>query len=155
MTTQDFLILLITSTVFGTFMGAYFGTVQYRIIVDERLVTSYCFCPNCKTTLSIWFQIPILSWLFLKGKCYYCKQPIPVKYPLIEGGFLVFYLTTFLLFYKNPFLLVGIWILFITVMLLLRCKKHFRSAIKAFSIFFIYHLIYGGLFIIVSFALTT
>ena len=99
MTTQDFLILLITSTVFGTFMGAYFGTVQYRIITDEPLVTSYFFCPNCKTTLSIWFQIPILSWLFLKGKCYYCKKPIPVKYPLIEGGFLIFYLSTFLLFY--------------------------------------------------------
>lgn len=154
MSTKDFLILLISSTAFGTIMGAYFGTIQYRITTDEPFVTSHCFCPNCKNTLSLWFQIPILSWFFLRGKCYYCKKPIPIKYPLIESSFLVFYLTTFLLFYKNPFLLVCIWILFIIGILLLNCKKHFRSAIKAFFIFLIYHLIYGGLLIILSFALT-
>lgn len=155
MTTQDFLILLISSTAFGTVMGAYFGAIQHRIITDEPLVTSHCFCPNCKTTLSIWFQIPILSWIFLKGKCHYCKKPISIKYPLIEGVFLLFYLITFLFFYKNPFLLIFVWIFFILGILLLCCKKHFRSTLKAFSIFLIYHLIYGVLLITILFALTT
>lgn len=149
MTQQDFIILLIASTLFGTTMGAYFGTIQYRVVVDEPLVTSHCFCPNCKTTLSIWHQIPILSWLFLGGKCHYCQKPIPAKYPLIEAGFLVFYLITFALLHKNPILLVCIWIVFITIMLLLNCKKHFTSALKAFSIFFIYHLLFGGLLTII------
>lgn len=155
MSLRDFYILLSVSALFGTLMGAYFGTVQYRISSDEPLVTSHCFCPNCKATLSIFFQIPILSWIFLKGKCYYCQKPIPAKYPLIESGFLFFYTTTFFLYYKNPILLVFLWILFIVVLLLLYCKKHFRSAIKAFFIFLIYHGIYGGLLIIISYALHT
>lgn len=155
MSIQDFYILLSASALFGTIMGAYFGTIQYRITVDEPLVTSYCSCPNCKTKLSIFFQIPILSWIFLKGKCYYCKKTIPAKYPVIESCFLFFYTATFLLCYKNPILLVFIWILFIMGILSLYCKNHFRSALKAFFIFLIYHLIYGGLFVIVSYALYT
>ena len=146
---QDFIILLIASTLFVTTMGAYFGTVQYRIISNKPLITSDCFCPNCKTTLSLWHQIPILSWLFLGGKCYFCQKPIPAKYPLIEVGFLVFYLITFILLHKNPILLVCIWIMFITLMLLLNCKKNYTSAIKAFFIFLIYHLLFGGLLILI------
>ena len=151
---KDFIILLISSGFFGTIMGAYFGTVQYRMVADKILITSHCFCPSCNTTLSIWFQIPIISWLCLKGKCYYCKKPIPIKYFFIELSFLLFYLVSFLFYYKRPFLLVSIWIFFIAFMLLVNCKKHFLSAIKAFSIFLVYHVIYGSVFIIIYYALT-
>ena len=155
MSIQDFIILLIATTLFGTIMGAYWGTIQYRIIANEPLITSYCFCPSCKTRLSLWHQIPILSWILLGGKCHYCKNPIPIKYPLIEGGFLLFYLISFLLLYQNPILLVCIWILLIAIMLLLRYRKHLHSAIKAFCIFFMYHLIYGGLLILIIYALNS
>lgn len=43
-------------------------------------------CPNCKQPIKVWHNIPILSWLFLKGKCAYCSTLISVRYPLIELG---------------------------------------------------------------------
>jgi leader peptidase (prepilin peptidase) / N-methyltransferase len=42
------------------------------------------FCPNCKKTIRMWQNIPILSYLLLGGKCFYCKTKISYRYPLIE-----------------------------------------------------------------------
>lgn len=41
-------------------------------------------CPNCKHELSATDLIPVFSWLWLRGKCRYCKEPISVQYPLVE-----------------------------------------------------------------------
>ena len=148
MSAKELFILSITSSLFGLIIGAYFGTVQYRIISSKHLVTSYCQCPSCEKKLALWHQIPVISWFLLKGKCYYCNKLIPIKYPLIEAGFLFFYLFSFILFYKIPVFLVCLWLLFIIIMLLLCCKKNFYNATKAFLIFLLYHFVYGGLLII-------
>lgn len=42
-------------------------------------------CPNCKTQIKPWHNIPILSYLFLRGKCAYCKMPISIIYPAVEA----------------------------------------------------------------------
>ena len=42
------------------------------------------FCPKCKNQLKWYHNIPILSWLFLKGKCSFCHEKISIQYPLIE-----------------------------------------------------------------------
>jgi len=42
------------------------------------------FCPDCKALVGAWQNIPIFSYLFLKGRCYHCKTPISIRYPLIE-----------------------------------------------------------------------
>ena len=46
------------------------------------------FCPSCNQTLRWWHNIPLLSWLFLRGRCGFCRAPISVRYPLVEflGG---------------------------------------------------------------------
>jgi len=41
-------------------------------------------CPGCNTLIRAWQNIPILSWLFLRGRCAHCKQPISARYPTIE-----------------------------------------------------------------------
>ncbi len=41
-------------------------------------------CPNCKKMLNWWMNIPVFSWLFLRGRCQHCKAPISWRYPLIE-----------------------------------------------------------------------
>ena len=41
-------------------------------------------CPGCGSAIKAWQNIPVLSWIFLKGKCANCKTPISLKYPLIE-----------------------------------------------------------------------
>ncbi|RME60254.1 MAG: prepilin peptidase [Candidatus Dadabacteria bacterium] len=42
------------------------------------------FCPKCGATLSFWQNIPIISWFLLRGRCHYCKEKIPFRYPLTE-----------------------------------------------------------------------
>jgi len=42
------------------------------------------FCPHCKTMIKAWQNIPLLSYLFLRGRCYQCKSPISIRYPFIE-----------------------------------------------------------------------
>lgn len=41
-------------------------------------------CPHCKHPLAAWDNIPLLSWLLLRGRCRYCKAPISIQYPLVE-----------------------------------------------------------------------
>jgi leader peptidase (prepilin peptidase)/N-methyltransferase len=41
-------------------------------------------CPTCKTNLPFWQNIPLLSYLFLRGKCAFCRSSIPLRYPLVE-----------------------------------------------------------------------
>jgi leader peptidase (prepilin peptidase)/N-methyltransferase len=41
-------------------------------------------CPGCKTPIAAWQNIPILSWLMLRGRCAACRQPISPRYPLVE-----------------------------------------------------------------------
>jgi len=51
---------------------------------ELSVVTARSMCPNCKHTLSSLDLVPVFSWLFLKGKCRYCKKPISAQYPLVE-----------------------------------------------------------------------
>jgi leader peptidase (prepilin peptidase) / N-methyltransferase len=41
-------------------------------------------CPHCKHPLAAWDNVPVLSWLLLRGRCRYCKAPISAQYPLVE-----------------------------------------------------------------------
>jgi leader peptidase (prepilin peptidase)/N-methyltransferase len=50
-----------------------------------NLVKPNSCCPKCKAAIKPWQNIPIISWLFLKGKCATCNNPISVRYPLVEA----------------------------------------------------------------------
>lgn len=42
-------------------------------------------CPKCKAQLAAWENVPVLSWLALRGRCRHCREPISVQYPLVEA----------------------------------------------------------------------
>lgn len=81
---------------FGLLIGSFANVVIHR--VPRMLVSSQeqnsnehydlCWpashCPNCHTELKLWHNIPVLSFLVLKGRCSFCKQPISTRYPIIE-----------------------------------------------------------------------
>lgn len=48
------------------------------------IATPRSFCPQCHTPLTWWENIPLLSWLFLRGRCHHCQKPISARYPLVE-----------------------------------------------------------------------
>ena len=75
---------------FGAVIGSFLNVCIFRIPEGQSIVTVPSHCMNCGYRLKWYDLIPIVSWLFLKGKCRKCGQPISVQYPLIEAanGFL-------------------------------------------------------------------
>lgn len=53
-------------------------------------------CPNCKHELAWYDLIPLFSWLFLSGKCRYCKKPISIQYPLVELFMAIVFIVSYL-----------------------------------------------------------
>ena len=70
--------------VFGAVFGSFLNVLIYRIPRDESVIFPSSRCPHCKTKLKFYHNIPVLSWVFLGGKCAYCDKPISKRYPLIE-----------------------------------------------------------------------
>ena len=55
--------------------------------LDVNLFFPRSFCRHCQATIPFWHNIPLLSYIILRGKCFRCKQRISVDYPLVEGLF--------------------------------------------------------------------
>ena len=70
--------------IFGAMIGSFLNVVIYRIPKGESIVFPSSKCQSCQNSLKWWHNIPIFSWLFLRGKCYFCKDKISVQYPLVE-----------------------------------------------------------------------
>lgn len=82
--------------VFGAVFASFAGVVAYRSPKGQSIVKPDSYCPSCKKPIKSYDNIPILSWIFLGGKCRYCKSKIGVFSLLIEIfggiGFMLAYL---------------------------------------------------------------
>ena len=68
----------------GLVLGSFFNVCIYRLPREESIVWPGSHCPRCRHALSPWENIPLVSFLLLKGSCRFCRQPISYRYPLIE-----------------------------------------------------------------------
>lgn len=84
-------------SVFGLIVGSFMNVVIHRLPYmvltngdDENGTVDLCFpashCPSCHSPLKIWHNIPVLSFVLLRGKCGFCKSAISWRYPLVELG---------------------------------------------------------------------
>lgn len=82
--------------IFGSCVGSFLNVCIYRLPKDKSIVFPGSSCPKCNTPIKWYDNIPILSFLFLKGRCRNCKDKISLRYPLVElitaTLFLVLYL---------------------------------------------------------------
>lgn len=69
----------------GLIVGSFANVVIWRLPRGESLVFPPSHCPTCGHRLRAYDLIPVLSWLLLRGRCRYCRQPISRFYPLVEG----------------------------------------------------------------------
>ena len=69
--------------VLGTIFGSFFNVCIYRLPKDIGLNKNSS-CTSCKQKINYYHNIPILSYLFLKGRCFYCKKKISIIYPIVE-----------------------------------------------------------------------
>lgn len=69
----------------GACIGSFLNVVIYRLPLGISVnKPNRSFCPLCKNQLSMLQNLPILSWIFLRGKCAHCAAPIPFRYILVE-----------------------------------------------------------------------
>tara|TARA_B100001057_G_scaffold62241_1_gene55693 strand:+ start:195 stop:1007 length:813 start_codon:yes stop_codon:yes gene_type:complete len=68
----------------GVIFGSFINVVIYRLPNNQSILRPRSFCPNCKTNIPWHENIPIYSWIKLKGKCSKCRNAISIKYPLTE-----------------------------------------------------------------------
>lgn len=116
------LIFVLTVFVFifiiGVCIGSFLNVVILRAFSNESIAFPGSKCPSCQTPLKWYHNIPVFSYLFLKGKCAFCKTDISVQYPIIElvTGFLfvaIFYKfgptinTIFLLIFASLFVVLA------------------------------------------------
>jgi leader peptidase (prepilin peptidase)/N-methyltransferase len=71
--------------VLGAIFGSFLNVVVYRLPRHESVVSPPSHCPSCGTPVRPYDNIPILSWLLLRGHCRGCGEPISVRYPLVEA----------------------------------------------------------------------
>lgn len=70
--------------IIGTLFGSFYTLAVYRIPKNIDIVKKHSFCPNCKNKLGFFELIPVLSYIFLGGKCKHCKQKIRIRYLFLE-----------------------------------------------------------------------
>jgi len=77
-------LILIFVFIFGISFGSFLNVVIYRVPEGMSISIPNSHCPNCKNSLKWYHNIPIISWLFLKGKCAFCSTKVSITYPIIE-----------------------------------------------------------------------
>ena len=68
----------------GLCFGSFLNVCIYRLPLGKSVVTPRSACPHCGDLIPIYHNVPVLSWLILRGKCRACKQPISPRYLIIE-----------------------------------------------------------------------
>ena len=77
-------LLVLLCAVLGLAVGSFLNVVIYRVPRKESVVRPRSHCPSCDTQLRETDNVPVVSWLVLRGRCRTCGEPISVRYPLVE-----------------------------------------------------------------------
>ena len=78
------LLIAVFVFLFGISVGSFLNVLIYRIPKSLNISYPPSSCPKCNHKLKWYHNIPLISWILLRGKCAFCKEKISIKYPLIE-----------------------------------------------------------------------
>jgi leader peptidase (prepilin peptidase)/N-methyltransferase len=79
-------VVVVISAVLGLAIGSFLNVVIWRVPRKLSVVRPPSHCPQCETPIRTVDNVPVVSWMLLRGKCRHCRNPIPVRYPLVEAG---------------------------------------------------------------------
>ena len=88
--------IIVVVGILGLLVGSFLNVVAYRLPIGKSVVAPPSACPKCGEHIKPWDNVPVVSWLVLRGRCRHCAEPISARYPLVE-------LTTGLLFAAAAF----------------------------------------------------
>ena len=117
--------LAIWSLLLGLTIGSFLNVVIYRLPRRESLVRPGSHCPGCGMAIRWYDNVPVASWLLLRGRCRGCRSSIAVRYPIVEGITGVAFMAAFWLVGISPALVLA-WA-FIAVLVTLAFISHDHS----------------------------
>ena len=111
---------------FGLVIGSFLNVVAYRVPLGRSVVSPPSACPECRHQIRWKDNIPVLSWLLLRGRCRDCNTKISARYPLVEASTGGLFAATYLVI--GPAWVLGAYLLFVatTVVLVLTDLDHKR-----------------------------
>ena len=77
-------ILIVLCALFGLAIGSFLNVVIYRVPRGESVISPRSACPSCGTPIAERDNVPVVSWLLLRGRCRHCDAPISIQYPAVE-----------------------------------------------------------------------
>lgn len=80
------ILIAVIAGLFGLAIGSFLNVVIYRVPIGKSVVYPASACPNCGSEIHAYDNVPLVSWLVLRGKCRDCSEPISARYPLVELG---------------------------------------------------------------------
>lgn len=114
------MLILIILIIAGLIAGSFINALTFRF-EDPKKMLGRSQCVKCKHTLGFWDLIPVFSFLFLKGKCRYCKKPISIQYPIVELVTAILFVALYLYVFTNWYsfiLLILISVILISIFII-------------------------------------
>ena len=145
------IIVYVFMFVIGVLLGSFYTLAVYRIPLKQDITHTRSYCPKCNHRLNFWDLIPVLSYIFLGGKCRYCKNKIRPRYIIIETlSGLVFLIFAILLdinllnieYLKIATLIFGIMFLSTVFIVIGIFKEHKKVHASVFNFGIITEIIY-------------
>jgi leader peptidase (prepilin peptidase) / N-methyltransferase len=78
------LVLTVWAGLVGAAVGSFLNVVIARVPAGESIVRPRSRCPRCRAEIAWYDNVPVISWLLLRGRCRRCRAPIALRYPLVE-----------------------------------------------------------------------
>jgi len=85
MVESELVLLVVLAAVGGLLVGSFLNVVAWRLPRGESLVAPGSHCPGCESPVRPYDNVPVVSWLLLRGRCRDCRAPIAIRYPLVEA----------------------------------------------------------------------
>lgn len=112
--------------VFGLVFGSFLNVVAYRVPLGRSVVRPASACPTCDTPVQPRDNIPVVSWLLLRGRCRTCGSPIGVRYPIVEAATALLFALTVWVVGVTWVLPAYLWFGAVTLVLILTDFDHKR-----------------------------
>jgi len=77
-------LLVTVAAVLGGLLGSFLNVCIVRLPKEQSVVHPRSRCPRCERPIAGYDNVPVLSWLLLRGRCRHCREPISVMYPMVE-----------------------------------------------------------------------
>lgn len=133
--------------ILGLVFGSFYNVVGYRLPNNMSIAFPASHCPNCNHKLKFYELIPVLSYIFLKGKCSSCKKRISIFYPFFELLTAILFTISYLIFGFNLKFLIALVFISVLIIVSISDLKYFIIPDEA--------LIFGSIIMLIIYIINT